>query len=94
MSSSGTIIRSPEEMENFSKQVEAYQENMHQCCTQVRQSLDAATAFMADDTGLKALEKLSDMVDALLSGLPETEQLVLKLRKSKGFLDQAQSIRF
>lgn len=74
--SEGMIIRDPDEMDKFADDVELYCEEMRNACSALKDSLSLASNGMKDRVSHKALERVDQLVDELISDLPEVEGTV------------------
>jgi uncharacterized phage infection (PIP) family protein YhgE len=88
------VIRDAAAMERFASQLDEYQTNMRTACQGIKSAASDAQQFMKDSSGTQALQRIDQLMAEMLSGLPAAAELVLKLQKSAGAINEATSIRF
>lgn len=91
--STGMIIRDPEEMNKFASEIDNYCSEMKNVCTQMKGHLSSASSGMKDEVSQKALQRVEELVDALLAGLPTASDAAEKLRASAKILIEAQETK-
>lgn len=91
---SDMVIRDADSMEKFAAELDEYQTNMRNACQGIKNAASDAGQFMKDRSGTQAIRRIDQLMDEMLSGLPATAELVLKLKKSASALNQATSIKF
>jgi hypothetical protein len=89
---SDMIIRDPDAMVKFAGQIETYCDSMKRVCNALKSSLSSAAPLMKGDTSKKALQKITNLANDLMSGLPVAQGAADKLRAAAKPLIQAQAI--
>lgn len=86
------IIRDPDAMEKFAAEIETYCEDMRIVCNSLKDSLLSAEPGMKDRLSKKALQRIEQMAEDLLNGLPEVEGTAEMLKKAAKPLKQANTL--
>lgn len=89
---SDMTIRDPDEMEKFATEVENYCAEMKTVCSNLRSSLASAESGMKDRVSQKALQRVEQLADDLLAGLPAVEETAEVLKKAAKPLKQARTL--
>lgn len=89
---SDMTIRDPDEMEKFATKVENYCAEMKTVCSNLRSSLTSAESGMKDRVSQKALQRVEQLADDLLAGLPAVEGTAEVLKKAAKPLKQARTL--
>ena len=85
-------IRDPEEMEKFAEEVEIYCAEMRNVCNCLKTNLSIAEAGMKDRVSKKALQRVDQLADDLLAGLPVVEGTAEMLKRAARPLKQARTL--
>ncbi len=90
--SEGMIIRDPDEIEKFALEVEAYCAEMKTACNNLKSRLSSAESGMKDRVSRKALQRIEQLAEDLLVGLPAVEGTAEMLKKAAKPLKQARTL--
>lgn len=90
--SEGMTIRDPDEMEKFAAEVETYCAEMKAACNNLKSSLSSAESGMKDRVSKKALQRVEQLAEDLLAGLPAVEGTAEMLKKAAKPLKQARTL--
>lgn len=90
--SEGMTIRDPDEMEKFAAEVENYCTEMRAACSQLKNGLTSAESGMKDRVSKKALQRVEQLAEDLLAGLPAVEGTAEMLRKAAKPLKRARTL--
>lgn len=90
--SEGMTIRDPDKMEKFATEVETYCLEMKIACNNLKSSLSSAESGMKDRVSKKALQRVEQLAEDLLSGLPAVEGTAEMLKKAAKPLKQARTL--
>lgn len=90
--SEGMTIRDPDEMEKFAAEVETYCSEMKTACNNLKSSLSSAESGMKDRVSKKALQRVEQLAEDLLAGLPAVEGTSEMLKKAAKPLKQARTL--
>ena len=85
-------IRDPDEMEKFAAEVETYCSEMKTACNNLKSSLSSAESGMKDRVSKKALQRVEQLAEDLLAGLPAVEGTAEMLKKAAKPLKQARTL--
>lgn len=88
------INRNPYEIAKFAENVMTYQEEMRAACRKMQGDMDNATGTMQDDTGLAALSRLSEQIEAIEAIFPGTDSLQRKLKKVAALGDSYLNVKY
>lgn len=91
--STGMIMRDPEEMNKFASEIDNYCSEMKNVCNQMKGHLSSASSGMKDEVSQKALQRVEELVDDLLAGLPSVSDAAEKLRDSAKPLIEARNVK-
>lgn len=86
------IIRDPDEMKKFADSIDTYCSEMRQVCKNLKSCLLAAESGMKDRSSKKAIQRVDQLADDLLAGLPVAESTSKMLRKAAEPLIHAHTI--
>lgn len=89
----GMIIRDPVEMNKFASEIDNYCSEMKNVCNKMKGHLSSASSGMKDELSQKALQRVEELIDDLLAGLPTASDAADKLRVSAKKLFEAQEIK-
>jgi uncharacterized protein YukE len=89
---SDMIIRNPETMERFAKQIDEYAENLKANCKRLNSTIATSAPFMRDEQSKKAFNKIEMLSADLIKGLKEAMEAADKLRESAKLLRKAQEV--
>lgn len=78
----GTVNRDLDGSRAFEKSIPEYQDKMQAACAAMRSHIDDASPAMIDKNGLDALAKLDDLIKDIMDGLPQMEELHVRVRKA------------
>lgn len=88
----GMTIRDPDAMEKFAAEVETYCAEMKNACNSLKNGLSSAESGMKDRVSRKALQRVEQLAEDLLAGLPAVEGTAEMLKKAAKPLKRARTL--